>query len=58
MREITVGDERRIGRVSLGYAIADGEQGLDALLKLADANALGETIGAVAAASVRRAAGP
>ncbi len=36
---ITLGDERRSVRVSLGYAIAaNGEQGLDELLKLADGN--------------------
>jgi diguanylate cyclase (GGDEF)-like protein len=36
---ITVGDQRRAVRVSLGYAItADSDQGLDELLKLADGN--------------------
>jgi diguanylate cyclase (GGDEF)-like protein/PAS domain S-box-containing protein len=36
---VTVGDQRRTVRVSLGYAIAaGGEQGLDELLKLADSN--------------------
>jgi diguanylate cyclase (GGDEF)-like protein len=37
-RGIMVGNQRRIVRVSLGYALADGEQGLDEVLKLADAN--------------------